>query len=162
MEPKIRIIRPGEPTTEDDRALRWVENLAHLLDSKFAIPGTSIRFGLDPILGLFPVLGDLITYIISGALIYTMHNHGASRKVVIKMIMNSTVDAVFGSIPLVGWIFDVYYRSNDRNVRLLKEHYFEGKHQGSGSGILIIVALLAIVIVVAAIYGTYKLIEAIF
>jgi hypothetical protein len=98
-----------------------VQRLAKLLDSQFVIPGTKIRFGLDPIFSLFPVLGDLVTYLISGALIYTMHNQGASRKVVIKMILNSTFDAVVGTIPVVGTVFDIFYRSNDRNVKLLKD-----------------------------------------
>jgi hypothetical protein len=132
------------------------------MDSRFLIPGTNIRFGLDPIFSLVPVMGDLITYIISGALIYNMHTQGASRKVVIKMILNSTLDTVIGVIPVVGTIFDIFYRSNNRNVKLLKEHYYEGKHQGSGNGILILVALVAIVIVVAAVYGIYKLFEVLF
>jgi NADH:ubiquinone oxidoreductase subunit 5 (subunit L)/multisubunit Na+/H+ antiporter MnhA subunit len=107
-------------------------------------------------------MGDLITFLISGALIYTMHNQGASRKVVIKMMMNSTLDAVIGAIPLVGTFFDVFYRSNERNVKLLKEHYYEGKHQGSGNGLLLVIVVVCVLIVAAAFYGTYKLFEAIF
>lgn len=142
--------------------MAWIERFSRVMDSKFVIPGTKIRFGIDPLFSLLPVVGDLITYIISAMLIYTMHNHGASRKVVIKMIANSTLDAVIGTIPLVGTVFDIFYRSNDRNVRLLKEHYFEGKHQGSGNGTLIVIALVAIIIVAAAFYGMWKLMEAIF
>jgi hypothetical protein len=163
MEPEIRIIRPGMPASpKHSPNLQWVENFSRLLDSKFTIPGTQIRFGLDPILSLFPVIGDLITYFISGILIYTMHQQGASRKVVIKMVMNSTLDAVIGTIPLIGTVFDVFYRSNDRNVRLLKEHYLEGKHHGSGNGLLLVIVIVAILIVAAAFYGMYKLMEAIF
>ena len=95
-------------------------------------------------------------------LVYNMSQRGASRKVVIKMILNSTLDAIIGMIPVVGTFFDIFYRSNDRNVRLLKEHYVEGKHQGSGNGILIFVAVMAIALVGLAFYGMYKLIEAIF
>jgi hypothetical protein len=163
MEPEIRILKPGDPGYLDrTSSMRWVERFSHLLDSKFIIPGTKVRFGLDPIFSLFPVIGDLITFAISGMLIYTMHNHGASRKVVIKMIFNSTLDAVIGAIPLVGTVFDIFYRSNDRNVRLLKEHYLEGKHQGSGNGILLVIILGAIIIVAAAFYGMWKLMQAIF
>ena len=163
---KIHIIKPAviRPRARNYNTpdIAWVERLAKWMDSRFLIPGTNIRFGLDPIFSLVPVMGDLITYIISGALIYNMHNQGASRKVVIKMILNSTLDTVIGVIPVVGTIFDVFYRSNERNVKLLKEHYYEGKHQGSGSGILILVALVAIFIVVAAVYGIYKLFEVLF
>jgi hypothetical protein len=160
MEHKIQIIKPGSTRPQYD--IEWIERFARLMDSRFTIPGTNIRFGIDPIFSLFPVVGDLITYIISGMLIYTMHNQGASRKVVIKMITNSTLDAVIGAIPLVGTFFDIFYRANDRNVRLLKEHYFEGKHQGKGSGLLVLIAIIAVIIVAAACYGTWKLFEAIF
>src|SRR5688572_2262499 len=139
-----------------------VERLARWMDSRFLIPGTNIRFGIDPLMSLFPVIGDLMTYVVSGMLIYTMYNEGASKKLVIKMILNSTLDAIIGAIPLVGTVFDIFYRANDRNVRLLKEHYFEGKHQGSGKGLLIAVALLAFVLVGAASYGMFKLLQTIF
>lgn len=140
----------------------WVERISRLLDSRFEIPGTNIRFGLDPIMSLFPVAGDLITYIISGFLIYTMRQHGASRNVVIKMILNSTLDAIIGAIPIVGTVFDVFYKSNERNVRLLREHYLEGKHQGSGNGLLLLIVIIAILIVAGVCYLIWKLVEAIF
>src|SRR5690606_18667660 len=146
----------------DDDALRGVEQIAKFLDSRFVIPGTNIRFGLDPILSLFPVLGDFVTFFISSALIYTMYNHGASVKVVIRMMLNATLDTIIGAIPVGGTIFDVFYRSNDRNVRLLKEHYFEGKHQGSGAGILILVATICIIVILATVYGIYKFFEWVF
>lgn len=162
MRPKVEVLKAHPIRDQDAPTVKWVEQLSQLMDSRFSIPGTNIRFGMDPILSLFPVFGDLISFVISGALIYTMRNHGASRNVVIKMILNSTLDTLIGTIPLVGTIFDVFYRSNDRNVKLLKEHYLEGKHQGSGNGLLIAIAIIAIVLVAAAFYGTYKLLEAIF
>lgn len=163
MEPKITIrTATGEKVYETPRDLGWIEEISRFLDSRFVIPSTKIRFGLDPILSLFPVVGDVVTYFISGMLIYLMYQRGASRKVVIKMIMNSTLDAVIGAVPLVGTVFDVFYRSNDRNIRLLKEHYVEGKHHGSGTGLLVAIALVALIIVSAAIYGVWKLLEYLF
>ena len=158
MGERVKIIR----NPADAQSLKFVEDVSSYLDSKFRIPGTKIRFGVDPIMSMFPVVGDLITYFVSGMLIYTMHRHGASRKVVIKMIVNSTLDAVIGAIPVIGTIFDIFYRSNDRNVRLLKEHYFEGKHQGSGTGTLVVIAIIAVLMVAAALYGVYRLLEWIF
>ena len=87
--------------------LLWVERVSRLLDSKFRIPGTSIRFGLDPIFGLLPVAGDVGTMLISFSLIYTMYRNGASGKLAAKMILNVLIDVVFGSIPVVGAFFDV-------------------------------------------------------
>ncbi|HYI77715.1 MAG TPA: DUF4112 domain-containing protein [Chryseolinea sp.] len=160
LHPQIKVLKTRPiPNTP---AMDWVERLARWMDSKFLIPGTNIRFGIDPLMSLFPIVGDLMTYIVSGMLIYTMHNEGASRKVVIRMILNSTLDAIIGVIPLVGTVFDIFYRANDRNVKLLKEHYLEGKHQGSGTGLLIVIAIVAIAVVGLALYGMYKLLETIF
>ncbi|TRX60505.1 DUF4112 domain-containing protein [Fulvivirga sp. M361] len=104
-------------------SIRAVEALSRLLDTKFKFPGTDFRFGLDPIISLVPVIGDVISYAISGLLIVTMYRHGASGKVVRRMVFNATLDAVIGSIPLIGTIFDFYFKANQRNVQLLKEHY---------------------------------------
>lgn len=162
MEPNVRVVYDPKGRDSQLPPLQSFESISRLLDSKFEIPGTGIRFGLDPILSLMPVIGDLITLVISSMLIYTMHNHGASRKVVIKMMLNAGLDTVIGAIPLVGTVFDVFYRSNERNVRLLREHYYEGKHQGSGKGLLAIIILIAIAIIAAVIFGIWQLLEAIF
>ena len=162
MEPTEKVLKV-RPIREDDvPAMEWVERIAKWMDSRFVIPGTNIKFGVDPLLSLFPVAGDLITFLISCSLIYTMQSHGASRKVVIRMLLNSTLDTLIGTIPLVGTIFDIFYRANTRNVQLLKEHYYEGKHQGKGNWILILIFLILFLVVAAAFYGMYKLIEAIF
>lgn len=162
MEPNVKIVY--DPKKGDTRPpdLQHFERIAKLLDSKFEIPGTGIRFGVDPLLSLMPVLGDLVTLIISSMMIYTMYNHGASRKVVVKMMLNAGLDTLIGAIPGVGTVFDIFYRSNDRNVRLLREHYHEGKHQGSGTGLLILIFVIAILIMAAVVFSIYKLIEAVF
>ena len=161
MDPEIRIIKPGEQK-EELGEFQWITALARLLDSRFIIPGTNIRFGLDPILSLFPILGDFVSYMFSGMLIYMMYNRGVSRKIVIKMVLNATLDAVIGVIPIVGSIFDVFYRANDRNIKLLKEHYLEDKHHGSGNGILIVIFIIACAIFLAASYGVWKVFQVIF
>src|SRR5687768_9274510 len=154
MHPEVKVIK-ARPIPKTP-GIEWIERIAQWMDSRFVIPGTDIRFGIDPMMSLFPIIGDLMTYVVSCVLIYTMYNEGASRKVVIKMILNSTLDAIIGAIPLVGTVFDIFYRANDRNVKLLKEHYLEGKHQGSGTGLLIVIAIVAIAVVGLALYGMYK------
>jgi len=139
--------------------LVWVERVSRLLDSKFSIPGTHIRFGLDPIFGLLPVAGDLSTMLISLILIYTMYKHGASGKLAAKMILNVLVDAVLGSIPIVGMFFDVYYKANIRNVRLLKGYYEDGKYRGSATGVVISIFLVTIIIVAMLIYLAWLLVD---
>lgn len=162
MEPNVRVVYDPKKGAAHSPSMENFERVAKLLDSKFVIPGTGIRFGLDPILSFIPFLGDLITLIISSMLIYTMHNHGASRKVVVKMLLNAGLDTLIGAIPLVGTVFDVFYRANDRNIRLLKEHYYEGKHQGSGTDLLLTILFLALLIIAVIVYGIWKLLEWLF
>ena len=134
--------RPPVPATFDaDERLRWVERIARLMDSQFQLPGTRFRFGLDPLLGLLPVVGDLSTRAVSGALLLTMLRHGASGAVVVRMAFNILLDTIIGAIPILGNLFDFAYKSNERNVALLRRHYAEGRHTGSGKGLVALLLL---------------------
>lgn len=117
-----------------NRDFTWVVRLANLLDNKFSIGG--FRFGLDPILNFFPVVGQIIAYGISVLLVVVMFRNGVSSKAAVKMLLNVIVDAVLGSIPIVGNVFDFFSKANQRNITILQEYYYEGKHQGSAKGIL--------------------------
>lgn len=129
-----------------------IRRVSQLLDSKFRIPFTSVKFGIDPLVGLIPALGDLSSYIVSLMIIYTIRKNGASGKLITKMLINVSIDAIFGAIPILGTIFDFWYKANDRNLRLAQEYYEEGKHQGSGKGLLLLVILLVLAIIAALIY----------
>jgi len=135
--------------------LRWVEQIASVMDNKFKIPGTNFRFGLDPILNFIPFAGDLSGFLVSAALIYVMGKNGVSRKVLILMAVNISVDAAIGAIPILGQISDFYIKANTRNIKLLKEHYVEGKHTGSGNGIIAIILIVLFVVVGAIMYLSY-------
>lgn len=124
-----------------DARLRWVERVARLMDSQFQLPGTRFRFGLDPLLGLVPIVGDLSTTVVSVTLLLTMLRHGASGAVVVRMALNILIDTVVGGIPILGNIFDFAFKSNERNVALLRHHYAEGRHQGSGRGLIVLLLL---------------------
>lgn len=139
--------------------LKWVEKVSSIMDSKYTIPGTDFRFGLDPILGLIPGIGDLISFLISIGLVLTMANYGASGKVIAKMLLNSVLDFLIGNIPVLGWIFDFAYKANRRNLRLLKEHYEEGKHQGSATGIVAAIIIAGLAVTGLTLYGVISLIE---
>ena len=115
------------------------------MDSEFRIPGTDFRFGLDPVIGLvFPILGDIVTYVFSAFLVFYMARHGASWKLVIKMTGNVVLDLLVGGIPIAGQLGDFVIRANDRNYKLFKEFLFEGKHKG-GKGLAILLLILLIV-----------------
>jgi hypothetical protein len=154
---KYNLLKNQQPVILTGR-LKWVERIAHLFDDQFRIPGTSFRFGIDPIVNLFPIAGDAAGFLVGAALVLTMAKHGVSRKVLILMMMNLLLDGLIGSIPLIGQIFDFYYKSNTRNIQLLKEHYVEGKHQGSGTRTLLIILLVLLLFSALFIYLSYKIV----
>jgi hypothetical protein len=149
----------NQETAKAHEEIIWIENLARMMDSKFTIPGTKFKFGLDPIIGLIPVIGDITTLVISGFLVMSMAKYGVSRKVVILMTLNVLIDTTLGGIPVIGNIFDFFYKSNQKNIRLLKEHYGEGKHHGSGNGIIIGIILFILLLTAIMIFAFYKLIQ---
>jgi hypothetical protein len=96
--------------------------LAHLLDDWFRIPGTSIRFGLDGIIGLVPWLGDVLAGLASCILIVAAWFRGVPYVTLTRMIVNLGFDIVIGSIPLLGDMFDIAWKANRRNYALMTRH----------------------------------------
>jgi len=152
--------RAATPATLDtDERLRWVERVARLMDSQFRLPGTRFRFGLDPLLGLVPIVGDLSTTAVSVVLLLTMVRYGASGAVVVRMALNILLDTVVGAIPLIGNVFDFAYKSNERNVALLRRHYAEGRHSGSGKGLVALLLLGFLVVFGLVAWGSIALLS---
>ena len=110
--------RALDPRVAQD--LRRLDRLAQLLDSRFRIPGTGIRFGLDGIIGLVPGLGDLATLAPSAYLLVQANRLGASKATMLRMASNTGIDFAIGAVPLLGDIFDVGFKANNRNVALLR------------------------------------------
>jgi hypothetical protein len=102
--------------------LQRIRKIANLLDTAIGIPGTKFRIGLDPILGLIPGGGDLITAFISAYMIYLATRFGLEKEQISKMLGNVAIETIFGSIPLVGDIFDAYFKANIRNLEILENH----------------------------------------
>jgi hypothetical protein len=103
----------------DGRVRERLNRLAWLLDSSIPIPGTGLSIGLDALIGLFPVLGDLIGVVLSGYIIAEAHRLGASRAVLARMAFNVAVEGIVGMVPVAGDVFDAAWKANQRNVRLL-------------------------------------------
>ncbi|MCH5597579.1 DUF4112 domain-containing protein [Niabella ginsengisoli] len=120
------------------------------MDEQFSIGG--FKFGLDPILNLIPVAGDISGYIISISLIITMVKHGASGRLAAKMLVNATLDALIGAIPVLGWVFDFTYKANTRNLKLLSEHYTEGKHRGSARPVIVGIIITMFIVLALIVY----------
>lgn len=117
---KIEILLPGEQPRAE--VLRRLEALAVLMDSAIAIPGTNFRLGLDALIGLVPVVGDLVGTAISSYILYEARRLGVSKFTLARMAANVAIDGVVGAIPIAGDMFDVAFRANRRNIALLKAH----------------------------------------
>lgn len=120
MADNVEILLPGEVPRE--QTLKRLEALATLMDSAFVIPGTGVRMGLDGLIGLVPVLGDIVTTAISSYILYEARRLGVSKFTLARMAGNVAVDGVIGAIPIVGDMFDIAFRANRRNVRILRAH----------------------------------------
>jgi Domain of unknown function (DUF4112) len=144
----VVIPKPRELAPE----LRWVEDVTRLLDTKYRIPGTSIRFGADFLIGLIPGAGDLLSMLFSGVLIATMAKHGASASLTAKMLSNVVIDTLVGSIPILGNIFDLFYKANHRNLLLMREYYEAGRHGGSVWPMLIAILVVLVALSVVTIW----------
>lgn len=143
----------------DHPELRWIAKVSHLMDNQFRFPGTQFRFGLDPVLNLIPFAGDMAGVLVSGGLLLAMARKGASNKLVVLMSLNILLDATIGAIPILGQLFDFFFKANARNMKLMREHYLEDKHQGSGRSIIIWVLIILFMLLIALIYGAWKLAE---
>ncbi len=108
-------------TTIPDPLAR-ARTLTRLLDSAARVPGTSFRFGLDPVLGLIPGLGDVAGAALSGYVVILASRLGAPKSVIMRMLGNVAIDTVAGAMPVVGDLFDAGWKSNTRNLALLERH----------------------------------------
>jgi hypothetical protein len=109
-----------------ERVLRRLEALGSLLDSRFRLPG-GFRFGLDPLIGLVPGVGDGISAIVSLYIVLEAYRLGASRGTLARMLLNVGLDLGVGIIPIIGDVADFAFKSNRRNLDLLRRHLGRGK-----------------------------------
>jgi len=133
-----------QPRLEKLRSLQW------LLDNAYRVPGTSIRFGWDSIVGLVPGAGDIVTALFAGAIIMQAHRMRVPRVIQMRMVVNVLIDVVVGIVPLFGDVADVFWKSNSRNFALLERHATDPVPASTGdwlfvTGVLALVAAVAIV-----------------
>lgn len=107
---------------EREAALSRLERFADLMDSTFRVPGTNVNVGLEAVVGLVPGIGDAAGAVVACYVPFEGIRLGAPWPLVLKMFGNILIDAVGGSIPVIGDLFDVLWKANQRNVRLLKEY----------------------------------------
>lgn len=148
------ILQPGnEPLTSRTRVGRGLftdenlELLARVLDDCFRIPGTSIRFGLDGVIGLVPFLGDVLAGLASCVIVIGAWFRGVPYVTLIRMVVNLGLDVVIGAVPFLGDAFDIAWKANRRNYNLLTRHLRQPRvHTWKDYVFLICIAIILLVI----------------
>lgn len=141
--------------------IKWLKHLAQLLDTQFKFPGTNFRFGIDPIIGLIPFAGDIITLGISTILISYMAFYGASGKLILKMLSLVAIDFLVGLIPIAGQLSDFFIKVNERNIKMYIEYIEEEKHQGSAWPYLIAFLIFIVLFFSLLVYFSFLFIQVI-
>ena len=119
-------LRPAD----DDAWLQFSRQLTRWLDSSFQVPGTRLRFGWEPVIGLVPGIGDAVGAALSSVLLWTAYRLGVPRIVQVRMLVNVALDTAIGAIPLLGDPYDFFFRSNRRNLDLLERALAEPDRRG--------------------------------
>jgi hypothetical protein len=122
--------------------------LAEILDRRFTIPGTSIRFGLDPIIGLIPGVGDAFVSLVGTIILLLAVQSQLPKIVLARMSLNIVVNGVIGAIPILGDGFSVWFKSNVRNIELLERHAFGDRHASTAGDWFFVMGLLGGILVV--------------
>lgn len=112
----------NQTTSTRRTGTQWLRWVANLLDSRFRVPGTGIRFGLDPLLSLIPGLGELASPAFAVVLLTQALYLRVPKVVMVRMLLNALADAAIGAIPLAGTVGDIFWRANTANLALLERH----------------------------------------
>jgi hypothetical protein len=148
------LLMPGETNRAQTLLLQkeWLKILAGWLDDVFVVPGSNLRFGLDPIIGLIPVVGDLATTLLSLYIIAAAAKMQVPKSTLARMGLNIMIDSIVGAIPFAGNVFDFAWKANARNAQLLERHASstvgEQRQQGFWDWLLVGGMILTVVIVV--------------
>jgi hypothetical protein len=139
----------GAPRAERFAAAeRRIGRVTHVLDELIEVPGTSSSVGLDPVIGLIPIAGDAVAALAGGWVILEASRFGLPRVVLARMILNLALDLGIGAIPLLGDAYDLFFRSNSRNLDLFRRHALDPTASTRGEQALFIgIALLVVGVV---------------
>ena len=148
MRQPVTRLRPLTP--RQVQGLDALRKVAQLLDSAFEVPGTKYRVGLDPILGLVPGLGDLVSPLFTIGILWQARELALPRVVQLRMIFNVAIDSLVGAIPLLGDLFDFAWKANNMNMALLERYAQEERPAGTGDWLFVIL-MVALVVLVAVI-----------
>jgi len=145
-----QVVRLRTLTPAQVKRLDTLRNVARLLDSAFVVPGTSYRIGLDPIVGLIPGIGDLVSPLFTIGILWQARDLGLPRVVQVRMLFNVAIDSLVGVIPFAGDLFDFVWKANDMNLALLEHHAYEERHATAGDWMFVVSLILLILVVAVA------------
>ena len=146
--PTSPVLAP-EVGTIDQRRLERLRRIGFLLDNSIGIPGTRFRLGLDALIGLVPGIGDLVGGLLSLYIIVEAHRMGVPRSVLARMGWNVAIDTLAGEVPILGDLFDIGFKSNQRNLALLDGFARQPVEARRSSRRLLWVIILGVVLVTA-------------
>jgi hypothetical protein len=138
------------PRRGKEQRLAALRRVAELLDNAFVVPGTSYRIGLDPIIGLLPGIGDLISPLFAIGMLLQARQLGIPKVVQARMLINVAIDTIVGAVPLVGDLFDFAWKSNEKNLALLELHARE-ERRGSRGDYAFVALMILLVLVLAVV-----------
>lgn len=133
-----------------EQRLSMLREWSRLLDTAYRVPGTGIRFGWDPILGVIPGLGDLVGPLFSAVVLWTAVQLGIPRIVQVRMLLIAVIDVAVGIIPVAGDAFDVFWKASRRNLQLLERHAAGPVEPRTSDWIFVIVVLASLAVAAAA------------
>jgi nitrate reductase NapE component len=153
--------------TPDEQSARELERLAHWLDTLFQVPGLRVRFGIDALLGLLSGVGDTASALAAIYILRAAAKLGVSRAMLARMTLNILIDLLIGTIPIIGDLFDVYWKANQRNVNLVRRHLQATpatQRRLNWSDRLFVAAMIALItaVLIASVVGAYFLVVWIF
>ena len=131
----------------DRRGLELLRRWARIFDSAFRVPGTNIRFGIDPIIGLVPGVGDLASPVLSLFMIWQGLRMGVPKIVLARMMFNALIDGLSGVVPVFGDLFDFGWKATEWNLALLERHAMPGQRPTSFDYVFVILCCVVIVVV---------------
>ena len=137
---QVEVLPPEGKTKPPGELDPFIKLVSRLLDTVFVIPGTRIRFGIEPLIGLIPILGDQVTALISAALLYRSVQHRLPKIALVRMALNILINAVVGMVPLLGDLFVLWYKPNIRNYKILQR--FAGQTGAVTTGDCMFVSIL--------------------
>jgi hypothetical protein len=145
-----RVTRIRQLSSGQEQRLVVLRQVARMLDSAFVVPGTTYRVGLDPILGLFPGIGDLVSPLFTIGLLWQARDLGLPRVVQLRMLFNVAIDTIVGMVPVFGDLFDFAWKSNDMNLALLERYAREERRALPGDWLFVALMIAGLLVLAVA------------